>query len=178
MWPLAVFSRTASLRATECSSATAPDGESTSTSSSMRSSMEHVPGEEPFQRRLHPVGFDVGEVAELTEVHADHRHIGLGHERHGPQHGAVPAEAHGHVEPGAEVTFDSAQLGPANAAGVLGREANGVAEPDEPVGDGQGDLGGLGAFVVDDQGEGGHLSGSSRRGRAERPRRSHRGRRL
>ena len=57
-----------------------------------------VPGEEAAQGVAQAVGFDCGQVAEVAEVDPEDRDPLGADQVDGPQHRAVPAQAHGQVE--------------------------------------------------------------------------------
>ena len=58
-----------------------------------------VAGEQAVERGVELARLDLGEVAELADVHAEHGHAGLVGEVDGAQHRAVAAERDHDVEP-------------------------------------------------------------------------------
>ena len=130
--------------------------------------------EERLQRGAEPVGLDVGEVAELAEVHSDDGDLGLGHQRHRAQHGAVAAQAHHHVEAVAEPVLGDRQLGATRPLGVRRRDAHLVAQVEQPRRGLGRHLGRLEPVVVDHQRHGRHVRHRRPHGPRPRPARARR----
>ena len=77
--------------------------DSTSTASIMRSDTAKSPARRRVERRVELVGLDLGEVAELADVDAEHGTRRRVHEVDGAQHRAVAAERDDEVEPVGEL---------------------------------------------------------------------------
>ena len=77
----------------------------------MRSDTAKSPASSAVHRRLELVGLDLGEVAELADVHAEDRHRRRVHEVDRVQHRAVATERDHEVETGRELVVVHAELG-------------------------------------------------------------------
>ena len=115
-----------------------------------------VPRRENVRARADRIGLHVREVAELTEVDADHRHVGTRHQGDGAQHRAVPAQAHGHVRASGQDAVGAREVTAPGPVGVLDRKAGLVAETLEPSHRLECDLCGLETIVVNDDDDDGH----------------------
>ncbi len=63
----------------------------------IRSSIPKLLGDDLGERRLEIDGLDLGQEADLAEVHAQERHVDVGHRARRPQERAVPAQDHERV---------------------------------------------------------------------------------
>ncbi len=124
--------------------------------------------EEPVEGMVEGRGLDLGEVAEMTDVHPEHGYAVAADQVDGPQHGSVAAQAHGQVEAGRQRLVGHRPLLKPGGGGVGQRHPAGVAQLLQP-GDGPlGQVGCLSPLVVRQEGDVGHLSrrrrGGGRRG--------------
>ena len=75
--------------------------------------------EEPLDRGPGPSGLDGGEIAQLSDVHAEHGHLGLSRQRHRTEHRAVAADSHDQIEPTRELVLGYAQIRPTDQLRIL-----------------------------------------------------------
>ncbi len=99
---------------------------------------------------------DLGEVAELAEVHAEDGDALRRHEVHGPQHAAVAAEADGHVQIMGELVLRDPVVHQRGIQGVDQREPNLVPLHLESSYRLDRQIDRLWSFLVQDQSERGH----------------------
>ncbi len=108
-----------------------------------------VAGQEARQGVSKRVRLDRGQVTEMAEVDAEHRHPDRAHQVHGAQHGAVPAQADGQVEVGRP--FAVAGSGP-----VRIEKGGHVALPPQPLRRLPGQPDGALSLAVRDETDGSH----------------------